>query len=372
MSIEIKEVITKADMKKFVNLQFTLYKGNKFWAPPLKKGELKYLDPQQNPSFKFADAKFYLAYKDGKVVGRIGSVINHDYNKKTNSKMVRFTKPEFIDDQEVFDALMNKVIEDGKAKGMDTIHGPLGFSNLDTQGLLIEGFDKLQSVASVYHLPYYKDYFEKMGFEKENDWVEFNLTLEEEVLKKAARGAALIKRRYGFETLDFTSNKELFEYAPAVFEILNEAFADLPYVVPLKKELAEYYTKKYFDILNPKFVKIVKKDDEVVGFIIAVPSMSKAMQKANGSLFPFGIFPLMKARKTNDVADLFLTGVKKKHHNAGVAVVLFSAMQNAIYENGIHNFETTGVFESNMAVISNWKSYKHVQHKRRRCYVKSL
>ena len=372
MSIEIKEVVTKSDMKKFVDFQFELYKENKFWAPPLKKSEMKYLDPQQNPSFKFADAKFYLAYKKEKVVGRIGAVVNHVYNKKINKKMVRFAKPEFIDDQEVFDALMNKVIEYGKEKGMEEIHGPLGFSNLDTQGLLIEGFDKLQSVASVYHLPYYKDYFDKMGFEKENDWVEFNLTLEDTVLKKATRGASLIKRRYGFETVDFTSTKELMKYAPVVFEILNEAFADLPYVVPLEKELAEYYTNKYFDILNPKFVKIVKKDDEVVGFIIAVPSMSKAMQKANGSLFPFGIFPLMKARKKNDVADLFLTGVKKKHHNAGVAVVLFSAMQNAIYENGISTFETTGVFENNMAVIANWKSYNHVQHKRRRCYVKSL
>ena len=372
MSIEIKEVITKTDKKQFVNLQFDLYKENKYWTPPLKNGEMKYLDPQINPSFKFADAKFYIAIKDNKVVGRIGAIVNHAYNEKINKKMVRFTKPEFIDDQEVFDALMNKVIEFGKAKGMDEIHGPLGFSNLDTQGLLIEGFNKLQSVASVYHLPYYKEYFDRMGFEKENDWIEFNLTLEEDVLNKASRGASLIKRRYGFETVDFTTTKELIEYAPVVFEILNEAFAELPYVVPLEKEIADYYTKKYFSILNPKFVKIVKKDDEVIGFIIAVPSMSKAMRKANGSIFPFGILPLMKARKTNDVADLFLTGVKKKHHNAGVAVVLFSAMQNAIYENGISAFETTGIFEENKAVISNWKHYKRVQHKRRRCYVKKM
>lgn len=372
MTIKIEEVVTKTDMKKFVNLQFELYKGNKFWTPPIKKEEIEYLNPQQNPLLKFADAKFYLAYKNNKVVGRIGAVVSHIYNKKINKKMVRFTKPEFIDDQEVFDALMNKVIDYGKEKGMDRIHGPLGFSNIDKQGLLIEGFEEIQSVASVYHLPYYKKYIEKMGFVKENDWVEFNITLEEDILKKANRGATLIKRRYGFETIDFTTTKKLFEYAPAVFEVLNEAFADLPYVVEFDTEIVKYYTKKYFDILNPKYVKIVKKDDEVIGFIIAVPSMSKAMQKASGNLFPFGIFSLIKARKKNDVAELFLIGVKKKYLNAGVGVILFSALQNTIYENGINTIETTGIFETNMAVITAWKNYKHIQHKRRRCYVKSL
>ncbi len=372
MSVLIKEVNNKSDRKKFVNFQYQLYKGNKNFVPPLKGGELHYLDPKYNAAYKFCDAKFFIAERNGKVVGRIGAVVNHVYNKKSGKKYVRITKPEFIDDTEVFDALIAKVEEFGKAKGMELIHGPLGFTNLDTQGLLVEGFEELQSVASVYHLPYYKKHFERLNFQKENDWVEFRLKLTETPLKKANRGAALVKRRYGVETKNFSSTKEMKEFAPKVFEIINEAFSVLPYVIPFDEETEKYYVEKYFDIINPKYVKAVTKDGEIIGFVIAVPSMSKAMQKANGHLFPFGIFPLMKARKKNDTADLFLTGVTKKFQSSGIAVVLFAEMQNALFADGIKEFETTGVFETNQEVIANWKNYEHKQHKRRRCYVKNL
>jgi len=372
MSIKIKEVLTNSDRKKFVNLQYELYKGQKNWVPPLKNGELHYLQPEHNPAFKYNDIKFYLAEKDGKVVGRIGAAISPAYNEKTGKKYVRIVKPEFIDDAEVVDALFKTVEDFGREKGMELCHGPLGFSNLDTQGLLIEGFDELQSIASVYHLPYYKEHFERLGYVKENDWVEFRLKLEEGVIKKGMRATELIKKRYGFETIHFTSVAEMKDKAPLVFKILNEAFAVLPYVVELNEEMQKYYIAKYFDVLNPKFVKAVKKGDEIVGFIIAVPSLSLAMQKANGHLFPFGFRHIMKARKQNNVADLFLTGVAKKNQNEGVAVILFGEMQKAIWDNGIREFETTGVFEENKEVINNWKNYEHRQHKRRRCYVKSL
>jgi len=372
MSIEIKEVITKNDMKKFVNLQFEIYKDNKFWAPPLKTDELHYLDAKHNPAFKFTNGKFYIAIKNGKVVGRIGAIINNRYNEKTGKKFVRFTKPEFINDPEVVDALINKVVEFGKENEMELIHGPLGFTNLDKQGLLIEGFEELQSIASVYHLPYYKEHFNRLGFEKENDWLEFQLKLDEKVLKKANRGSAMIQKRYGFEIVNFKKASEMKKYAHTIFEILNEAFDVLPYVVPLEKKLIDYYVNKYFSVLQPDFVKVVKKDDEIVGFQIAVPSMSKAMQKANGHLSPKGLIALQKARNKNDLADLFLTGVKKKHQKAGVAVILFSEIQNALHSKGMSTFETTGVFETNNEVIANWKNYENKQHKRRRCYVKSI
>ncbi len=372
MSVEIKEVITKSDMKEFVNLQFELYKGNKFWAPPLKSDELHYLDPEENPAFKFVNAKFFLAIRNGKAVGRIGALINKKYNEKVNKKLVRFTKIEFINDEEVFDTLMQKVIDYGKNQGMDTIHGPLGFTNLDKQGLLIEGFEELQSIASVYHLPYYKEHFDRFAFEKENDWLEFQLKVNDAVRKKASRGSAMIQKRYGFEVMHFETTAEMKKHAHQVLDILNEAFDVLPYVVPFEDELKDYYVEKYFSYLNPKFVKAVKKDGELVGFQIAVPSMSKAMQKANGSLLPFGAIAMKKAMNKNDLADLFLTGVLKKHQNAGVAVVLFSETQNALHEAGMDTLETTGVFETNKEVIANWKNYEHIQHKRRRCYVKNI
>lgn len=372
MTLIITEVKTKKDRQKFVNLQFELYKGNKFWVPGLKKGELKYLDPAHNPSFKFCDAKFFIAEKDGKVVGRIGAVINKIYNEKVDKKYVRITKPEFIDDAEVFDALINKVVEFGKEQQMEYIHGPLGFTNLDNQGLLVEGFDELQSVASVYHLPYYKNHFDRLNFEKENDWIEFKLTLTEKVMKKANRGRAMIQKRYGFEVLNFNSTADMKKNVHAVFQIINEAFSVLPYVIPFDKVTEEFYVNKYFDAINPRYVKAVTKDGEIVGFVIAVPSMSKAMQKANGKLNIPGILAMLKAKKKNDTADLFLTGVVKKYQNAGVAVILFSEMQNALFADGVSEFETTGVFETNHEVISNWKNYENRQHKRRRCYVKSL
>ncbi len=372
MSIEIKEVKTKSEKKQFVELQFELYKNNKYWAPPLKKGEIKYLDASTNPAFKIANARFFLALKDGKVVGRIGAIIHPKYNEKTGKKYVRFTKPEFIDDPEVADALIAKVEEIGREAGMTEIHGPLGFTNLDTQGLLIEGFEEMQSVASVYHLPYYKDHFDRMGFEKENDWLEFELKLDEKVLQKGKRGSALIQKRYGFELVTFNDVKEVVKEVPGVFKILNEAFSVLPYVVELDDELRDYYISKYLDVVNPRYIKAVKKDNELIGFQIAVPSMSKAMQKANGKLTLSGINAVLKAKKNNDLADLFLTGVVKKHQNSGVAVILFSEVQNALHEDGIDTMETTGVFEENMDVISNWKNYENRQHKRRRCYVKKI
>lgn len=370
--MKIKEVKTNSDRKKFVNFQYELYKGQKNWVPPLKKGELHYLDPKHNPAFKYNEAKFYIAERNGKVVGRIGAAISPAYNKKTGKKYVRIVKPEFIDDKEVFDALIKKVEDFGRERQMELCHGPLGFTNLDNQGLLIEGFDELQSIASVYHLPYYKEHFERLGYEKENDWVEFRLKLTEDVIKKGVRVSEIIKKRYGFETLHFSSSDQMKQYANDIFKILNEAFSVLPYVVELNEEMRNYYINKYFDVLKPEFVKVLRKDDEIVGFIIAVPSMSLAMQKANGHLFPFGIIHLMKARKHNDVADLFLTAVAKKYQNTGVAVVEFAEMQNALWENGIREMETTGVFEQNKEVINNWKSFEHRQHKRRRCFVKKL
>ena len=257
---------------------------------------------------------------------------------------------------------------------MEKVEGPLGFTNLDTQGLLIEGFDYLPSIASVYHLPYYQKLIENYGFEKEIDWVEFRLTLGEQAVNKGMRGAALIKRRYGIEVLEFTKTDELMPYAPKIFEILNDAFSELPFVVPFNQKMIEFYTDKFIKYLNPEFVKMTKLNDELIGFVIGMPSLSKAMQKANGSLFPLGWNYILKAQKGDgvDTMDWLLTGVKKEHQSTGAAVILAAELQNTMLKKGMKYIETTGVFETNHNVISNWKNYEHVQHKRRRCYIKNL
>lgn len=372
MSLVIKEVATSSDRKKFVNFQFELYKKSPNWVPSLKSDEIKYLCEKTNPAIKYNKTKFFVAEKDGKIVGRIGAIINQQYNEKVEKKYIRFTKPEFVDDFEVSKSLISAVENYGKSEGIEYIHGPLGFTNLDTQGLLVEGFEHLQSIASVYHLPYYKDHFDKMGFEKENDWVEFRLTLNQEIIDFGMRGSGLVEKRYGFEVLKFTKSKELMPFGAPFFDAFNEAFSVLPYTSPLNDEMKKFYMNKYFNDLNPRYVRIVRKDGELVGFILPVPSLSKAFQKANGHLFPFGAYHILKAMKQNDTADFFLTGVRKKFQNSGVAVVLFAHAQKQLWDDGIRNIETTGVFESNSEVINNWKKYDHIMHKRRRCYVKKI
>ena len=372
MSVEIREVKTKADIKQFVKLPFEIYKNNKFWVPPIIADEQKALSPETNPAFDFCDAKFYLAYKNGICLGRIGAIINKLYNEKTGKKYGRINRFEFFDDSEVSAALVEKAIDWFKQEGMEIIHGPLGFTNLDTQGLLIEGFEHLQSIASVYHLDYYKDHFEKMGFEKENDWVEFRLTLGDKARNKANRGSALIKRRYGFEVKRFDKTEELRPYVKDLFKILNDAFVKLPYVTPFNDKMIELYAEKYFKVINPKYVRMVTKDDKIIGFVVAVPSLSEAMQKANGKLFPLGFVHILNAMKNPKVLDFFLTGVEPEYDNSGVAVILFAEIQDEMMSAGIDQMETTGIFEDNQAVISNWKNYEHIQHKRRRCYIKNI
>ncbi len=372
MSIEIKEVLNAKDRKRFVDFQFDLYKGNAYWVPPIKKDEIKAIDPKSNPAFEFCEARYWLALSDGKIVGRIGAIINRLYNEKTGINYGRINRVEFIDDSEVSDALFNTAFEWFKTKQVTQVHGPLGFTNLDTQGLLIEGFDYLPSIGSVYHFDYYQNHFDRLGFEKENDWVEFRLKLTEKPVSKASRGSALIKKRFGFDVVTFSSNKEMQAYGKPIFKVLNEAFQDLPYVNRFSEKLMNLYSQKYFKVLDYKFVRVVKKEDEIVGFVVGIPSLSKAMQKTKGKLFPFGFTHVLKALKNPTEIDLLLTGVLPEHQNSGVAVILFAELQQQMLDMGIHTMETTGIFENNHNVITNWKNYENIQHKRRRCYIKSL
>ena len=374
MAIEIKEVTSKKDRKAFVELPYKIYKNNKYWVPPLRTDEYHFIDPAHNPALRKFKHKFFLGIKDGKVVGRIGAAINHIYNEKVGKKYVRIIKPEFYDDAEVFDAMIKAVEDFGREHGMELIHGPLGFTNLDTQGLLVEGFEYLQSVASVYHLPYYKEHFERLGFEKENDWVELRITITEDVIEKGEKLLPLIEKRFGLEVLEIKSIAEVKErYLDQLFDVLNTAFSDLPYVIPFDDELKEYYTKKYIEILNPRYIKVMLKDGELAGFTIGLPSLSEAMQKAKGRLFPFGLFYIRKAWKKPKVLDILLTGANPKYSKFGIGALVIGELQRELWKNGGRYFETTGIFETNQLALSNWKQYKEkIQHKRRRVYVKEL
>jgi len=369
--VNIKEVVSKNDFKQFVNFQFDLYKANEFWIPPLKQEELKQLKPDTNPAFGFCDAKFWTAWKDNKCVGRIGAIINHSYNEKIGQKMGRFSRIEFIDDQEVSELLIktaeNWLIE----KGMENIHGPLGFTNFDNQGLLIEGFDYLPSIASVMHFPYYQKHIDRLGYEKENDWLEFRLKIEA-VPEKAQRLAEIIKKRNNLEVIHFETSKQLQTYIKDVFGLLNEAFAELPYVAPFPEKVIDFYASKYLKVLKAKYVIVIRKDDKMVGFIVGLPSLSKAMKKANGKLLPFGFYHILQAMNHPEEMDLLLTGVDPHYQKMGLPAILINELQKSMIENGVKYVETTGMFESNLKGATHWKNYDHIQHKRRRCYVKKL
>ena len=370
--ISIKEVNSSKDIREFVDFQFDLYKDEAYWVPPLKQDERKMLRKDTNPALAFCDAKFWTAWNDNKCVGRIGAIVNHNYNKKIGKKMGRFSRLEFVDDAEVFSKLMDTAENWLREAGMEAIHGPLGFTNLDNQGMLIEGFDYLPCIASVYHKPYYKEYVEQRGYLKENDWIEFRLSINEHAVAKGNRGMELLKRRFGFEIVKTENKKELKKYAHRIFEILNASFEDLPYVAEMDEAMIQLYTKKYIEMLDPRFVTMVSKDGVVIGFFIGLANLSEAMQKAGGKLFPFGFIHIMKALKNPKVIDMLLTGVLPEYHSSGVAVMLIAELQRRMMELGINQMETTGVFETNHNVISNWKNYDHIQHKRRRCFVKEL
>jgi hypothetical protein len=370
MSVEIREVVSAGDRKKFVDLPFDIYQDNAFWVPPMKKDELHSLMPEFNPAFDFCTAKFWIALDGNKCVGKIGALVNHRYNEKKNENLGRICRMEFYDDPEISEKLFLTAESWLKSQGVEGVLGPLGFTNLDTQGLLVEGFEYIASIASTYHLPYYQVHFEKNGYEKEIDWVEFRLFIKG-VPEKAARLADLIRERHKLTIIHCKSKKELLFYAEKVFDLLNSAFDELPFVVSFDKKMRDYYVDKYFNSLNYNFVKLVQTEHgELAGFIIGVPSLSKAFQKANGKLLPFGFIPILKALKHPEEIDLFLTGVDPKLQSMGIPAILINELQKAMIAYGIKAVETTGIFETNQKAIVTWKNYDHVMHKRRRCYRK--
>ncbi|MBK8807710.1 MAG: hypothetical protein IPO21_14140 [Bacteroidales bacterium] len=373
MSVIIKKIESEKDIRLFVDIQFKLYKNSKFWVPPLKKDEIKSIKRETNPSLKDVDFELWIAYKDNEPVGRIGAMIHHKSNQFRNENVARFTRFEFINDIEVSKALIHTAEAWAKAKGADAILGPLGFSNLDHQGMQVEGFEFLPSYASEYHHSYYLEHLTKLGYEKKTDWIEFRVTIPDQIPEKAIKVADSVKERFGMKVLAFNNTKDLIPYGKSLFLLINEAFSELFSFVPFSESSIDYYVNKYLPLLKAKFVKlIIDKDENLVGFIVPMPSLSLAMQKAKGKLFPFGWYHLLNAYKNNDTIDLLLTGIDPKLQGMGYSALLMVETQKTAQENGAKYAETTGIFETNSKAIQHWKNYEHVQHKRKRCFIKQL
>ena len=373
MSILIKEVKSKKDLKVFIRFYNELYAKNKYFAPPLEFDELSTLTKVKNPAHTICDTKYWLAYHENKVVGRIAAIINAEELSKSDKKIARFGFFDFIDDFDASKALMQTATSWLKEKGMDTLHGPFGFTDLDRQGMLVEGFDRESTMATIYNHEYYISHLDKLGFKKSTDWIEYSLTLSEESPDKMKKISQFAQKRYKAKLLKVKSKKELKKYIPQMFDLINDGYKDLYGYTKLSKEQVEYYGKNYFGFVKKELVSLtVDKNGKLIGIAITMPSFTKALQKAKGKLFPFGWYYMLQALNKNDTLDMYMIAVDKEYQDKGVAVIMIEEIYSAAIKFGIKRVETNIELEDNHKVQSMWKYLDSEQHKRRRCYIKNI
>lgn len=370
--ITIKEVKTKKELKKFVEFPNKLYKDCEYFVPQLSSDEIAKFNPKKNPAYEFCETKLFLAYKDKKVVGRIAGLISYAYIKKINKNIMRFTRFDVIDDLEVSRMLTDAVKAWGRQKGMEQLIGPIGFTDIDAQGMLVEGFNEMNLSITLYNYDYYNKHLEALGFRKDIDWVEYQISMPEKMDERIERVSNIVQKRYGFYRIKPT-RKELFTLAWDAFRVINEAFAKLYGTVPLTDKIIEKSIKDYIPLVNLDFViAIMNKENELIGFGLLVPSLAEATKKSKGKLFPFGAFRLLRALKKFDVLEMYFIAVKPEYQNMGVnAIIMHEAIKEAI-KYKIKYAETGPELETNNAVQDQWKDFNARQHRRRRCYITEI
>ena len=376
MAIIIKKVSSKKELKTFIRFNYELYKGNPYSVPDLYDDMLNTFSSKKNAAFEFCEAEYFLAYKDNKVVGRVAAIINNRANQTWDKKEVRFGWIDFIDDEEVSSALLKAVEDWGKQKGMDTITGPLGFTDMDAEGMLIEGFDQLGTMATIYNYPYYPQHMEKLGFEKDADWVEFKLMVPDKLPEKFVRISEIILQKYKLKIKKLT-RKEIKEkhYGQKIFDLINEAYAPLYGFSKMTQGQIDQYVNTYLPLLDLRMVsKVETEDGELVAAGISMASLSKALQKAKGRMLPFGWFYLLKALfiKRSKVLDLLLVGVKPEYQSKGVNALLFYDLVPTFKKMGFVYGESNPELEENKKVQAQWSAFESVQHKRRRAFKKAI
>ncbi|MCI5560342.1 MAG: GNAT family N-acetyltransferase [Phocaeicola sp.] len=376
MAINIRTVSSKQELKQFIRFNYELYKKSPYSVPDLYDDMLNTFNPEKNPAFEFCEAKYFLAYQGEKIVGRVAGIINKRANETWNKQEVRFGWIDFIDDEEISRALIDAVEQWGREKGMKEIVGPLGFTDMDAQGMLIEGFDQLSTMATIYNHPYYPMHLEKMGFEKDADWVEFKITIPETLPEKFTRIAQIVIQKNNL-TIKKLTRKEIKEknYGQRIFELINECYAPLYGFSRMSQRQIDQYVRTYLPLIDLRMVTCVENEaEELVAVGISMPSLSEALQKAKGRLLPFGWFHLLKALfvKRPKVLDLLLVAVKPEYQSKGVNALLFYDLAPRYYEMGFQYAESNPELELNTKVQAQWSAFDTVQHKRRRAFKKSL
>lgn len=374
--IEIKKIEpTKGNLKRFTEFQIDLYDGNPWFVPPLVSDDVATLDPKENPAFDFCESAYFMAYRDGKPVGRIAGIINRQVNEKSHSRTARFGFVDFIDDHEVSTALFKAAEDWARSKGMEKIIGPLGFTDLDHEGMLVEGFEELSTMATIYNYPYYPEHMERLGYKKESDWLEFQMEVPDAIPDKYNRIAEIVKKKFGLRVLKYSSRKRIKkEYGHALFHLVNDAYMNLYQYSTLTERQIEYYINIYLGLLNLELVTLVVDEaGKLVGVGISMPSMSRALQKSKGKMLPFGWYHLLKGLKgKNDRVDLLLVAVHPDYQNKGVNALLFQDLIPYYIKNGYRYAESNPEMETNSKVQSQWEYFTTRQHRRRRSFEKKL
>ena len=377
MAVTIKKVSTKRELKRFIRFNYELYKGNAYSVPDLYDDMLNTFNKKKNAAFEFCEADYFLAYKDGKTVGRVAAIINHKANQAWGKKDVRFGWIDFTDDAEVSDALIRAVEQWGRERGMTDIVGPLGFTDMDAEGMLIEGYDQLSTMATTYNYPYYPQHMERMGFVKDSDWVEFKIYIPDGIPDKHKRIADIIQRKYNLQIKKYTSAKKIAaEYGQAIFKLINEAYSQLYGYSSLSQRQIDQYVKMYLPILDLRMVTLITdQSGELIAVGISMPSLSEALQKAHGRLLPFGWYYLLKAlffKRRAKMLDLLLVAVKPEYQNKGVNALLFTDLIPVYQQLGFEYAESNPEMELNGKVQAQWEYFKTEQHKRRRAFRKVI
>lgn len=373
--IEVIKVESKKNVKDFVMFPFELYKDCEYWVPPIINEEIDAMDTNKNPVFKNAEAEFYLAYKDNKIVGRIAAIVNWVEIEEQKKNKLRFGWYDTIDDINVSKALMDKVLEFGKSRKLEFVDGPVGFSNMDKAGLLIEGYNELNTMITWYHYPYQKEHLKKLGFSKLAEWVEYKIKIfsAEQAPEKVKKFSKIIQERYNLKVVNFKSTKEIIPYVDKMFELLNVTYSNLQTYVTIKQYQIDFYKEKFIKYIHPDFIKCcLDENDNLIAFLITMPSFSRALKKINGKIGLMGYFHLFKAQHFNDRVSLYLIGVDPKYQSKGVTAVIFNELQQTFNNRGIVEVETNPELVENKAIQAFWKNYESTLHKRRATFTKSL
>ena len=374
MTVTIKEVTTKKDLKAFVHFPNELYKGNPNYVPQIESMDCDILMPEKNHAFEVCEGKYWLAYDEkGTVVGRVAGIINQSYNEKTGERICRFGWIDFIDDHSVSEALMQTVESYAREKGMETMNGPMGFLEFDAAGVLVEGFDQLPTAYGKYNAPYYEQHFKDLGYTKDVDFVEYRILVPEVIPERYARMSQLVSIKNDLHEAPFRNRTELEPYLDGIFKCLNRAYSNLHGFTELSQGQCDDLKKQFLGNVNVDYVSVIlNADEQVMAFGVGLPSLAKAMQKAKGSLFPFGWIHLLKALRKNDTLDLLLIAIDEKYKNKGLNAMIFHKFAQGITKNGIKYIESTRELEDNTSVQNLWHYLEHTLTKRARTYKKQI